>query len=228
MSLYTRRSFNRSPPIFKTKEVVDFKLVLKLKRSAKDNWKNGRFKSNQLIGHTDAVSSLAFNGTYVVSSSYDSTLKIWDYQSGLCRHTIPSSPSECMEIDYSNHRVITGSKNGNINIWDIESGTNQFTEKAHYGPVTALKGNYNSTVFCSGSKDNTVKLWDVASKKLATTIRHDMKKISGVEWCTQDRNHLFLRGGKQIGLLDAETGQTIRLFSGHINDIHCFSAKFRK
>lgn len=47
-----------------------------------------------LVGHTDMISSAAFNhdGNLIVSAShYDKTIRIWDTQSGVCLKVIDAS-----------------------------------------------------------------------------------------------------------------------------------------
>ena len=41
-----------------------------------------------LLGHSDIVRCLQVNATFLISGSYDQTLKIWDLKTGICTNTL--------------------------------------------------------------------------------------------------------------------------------------------
>lgn len=62
--------------------------------------------------HRGLVNACAItpDGRYVVSGSYDSTLKVWDLQSGVCQSTLIDGPDgETAALDYLNNRIVSAS-----------------------------------------------------------------------------------------------------------------------
>ncbi|EFA85235.1 WD40 repeat-containing protein [Heterostelium album PN500] len=223
VSIVATSIYNLPSEILITGENVNFKWVMKEKKSARDNWRNGKYEVTTLVGHSEPISSILFNGESIISSSYDKSLRVWDYSSAECKLVIPTNDVECMQLDHTNKQVITGTKNGHINLWDITDGTQKFSEKGHLYFISSLKGNYNSTLFCSGAKDKTIKLWDVLQNKMVSSIGFPKSALLNIEWCEDQKNHIVVSGGNILSLIDVETGQTVRNFQGHTNDIHCFS-----
>ena len=41
-----------------------------------------------LSGHTNRVYSLQFDGVHVVSGSLDTSIRVWDVETGACRHAL--------------------------------------------------------------------------------------------------------------------------------------------
>ena len=39
-------------------------------------------------GHTNRVYSLQFDGVHVVSGSLDTSIRVWDVETGACRHAL--------------------------------------------------------------------------------------------------------------------------------------------
>jgi len=229
MNLYKKKSFHKQLLKHNVHE-IDFKCVLKLRNNAQSNWKNGRFKCSVLQGHKENISSIIFNGSKIVSASYDSTIKVWDYYSNECIDTLMNKTTvTTMQFDHTNKKIITGSNQGFVNIWNLETKTLESTTKAHYGFIGCLKGNYNSSIFCTGSKDKELAIWDIDRGCLIRKMGSHRMGISNIEWCNINPNHLISTGGDTAKLWDVETGQCLRSLTGDAVIINnsCLSLKDR-
>ena len=80
-----------------------------------------------LEGHNDCVFTVEFNhtGTYVVSTSEDEMIRIWDVATGkLYRVLIGHNDSVVYACFNTYNTMITSaSSDQTVRIWDIESGT---------------------------------------------------------------------------------------------------------
>jgi len=61
---------------------------------------------------------------YIISGSDDSTLKVWDIETGKLLHTLKghSSSVTAVVLTENGRRVISSSHDKTIKLWDIESG----------------------------------------------------------------------------------------------------------
>jgi WD40 repeat protein len=63
----------------------------------------------QLKAHTDLVTSLQFDDTKVISCSYDSTLKMWDMQTGQLLWDISPYGVFMWALQYIDNTLMVGS-----------------------------------------------------------------------------------------------------------------------
>lgn len=135
------------------------------------------------VGHTNAVTSLvlfnhiASGGTYILSSSLDRTIKVWNALSGECVANESHSSgivSMCITKDMKmNDILLIGLENGNIQCRNLmPSGTIQspfqmlFTLNSRYsaghtdGPVQCIIGGPSST-FYSGGTDGKMLIFSM-------------------------------------------------------------------
>ena len=101
-----------------------------------------------LIGHNNAVFSVAFNtdATQIVSGSADSTIKIWDSETGLCLKTLTGHNNWVRSVAFNTDatQIISGSDDNTIKIWDIETGICLRTLKGHTNTVSSVAIEYTN------------------------------------------------------------------------------------
>ena len=72
-------------------------------------------------GHTDLVGLVDLSHGYVVSASADSTLRIWDPDTGECRHTLDGHADCITSFQHNGNMVLSGSKR-TLTMWDVRTG----------------------------------------------------------------------------------------------------------
>ena len=96
---------------------IDFDLI----------YKNGISKSGQCLktldGHNHWVSSVGYSpdGQFIVSGSFDQSIKIWDAETGQCLNTLVGHNNWIHNVGYSpdGQFIVSGSSGDHsIKIWD--------------------------------------------------------------------------------------------------------------
>lgn len=71
-----------------------------------------------MSGHTAIIRCLKIVDLKIaVSDSGDMTLRIWDIETGICRHILTGhqGPIRCLEV--SGKLIVSGSNDGNCKVW---------------------------------------------------------------------------------------------------------------
>jgi len=97
-----------------------------------------------LEGHTSRVWSVAFSpippttlskgeeGEILASASSDQTVKLWDVQTGACRHTLQGHTNLVWSVAFSpdGRTLASGSQDETIKLWDVQTGQSLKTLRA--------------------------------------------------------------------------------------------------
>nr|KMM64925.1 F-box/WD repeat-containing protein lin-23 [Coccidioides posadasii RMSCC 3488] len=141
------------------------------RRILEDNWLNGRFKNFQLPhplypweAHRECIYAIQFSGNWLVSSSRDRTLRIWNLETRRLRYPPllgHKGSVLCLQFDASEEEdiIISGSSDRNVIIWRFSTGEKlQVLSNAHLDSVLSLRFDKRYLVTCS--KDKLIKVWN--------------------------------------------------------------------
>lgn len=177
--------------------------------------------------HKDVVHSLelAPNGN-LISSSEDSTIKIWNIEEGKCLKTLTDHTDSVFRILLLETGDLASASNDmSIKLWDMKTGKckRTFTEYpcehklSHSGTVTSLEQrNPNELISCSA--DGTIKFWNLLNRKHIRTLVGHTDSIFGIKVndldqlvsCSRDRT---------IKFWDLITGQCTHTIHAHNLDV---------
>jgi len=63
-----------------------------------------------------------FDGIHVVSGSLDTSIRVWDVKSGVCRHTLMGHQSLTSGMELRDNLLVSGNADSTVKIWDINTG----------------------------------------------------------------------------------------------------------
>ncbi|XP_055622084.1 protein qui-1 isoform X3 [Toxorhynchites rutilus septentrionalis] len=176
--------------------------------------------SNSLVhtfkGHSAPVTFMIVQSQYLISSSEDTTVIVWDMQTltmklKICEHI---APVICVTLALENKYIISGGDDCSIIVSLFGSGKLVTRINHHRGPVTALHVAMPSEVLVSSSHDCTVCLWSLQDFTLLNCIQlahpvHNIQiscdSIFLVAYCSD--NGLYLRA--------LATGTDLHALKGH-------------
>ncbi|XP_054709870.1 WD repeat and SOCS box-containing protein 1-like isoform X2 [Uloborus diversus] len=132
----------------------------------------------ELMDHTDMVSHLSFNPTgnlVLISSSYDGTLKIWDFhEDGNMFQTLKmnSRPiySCCWSPDGKTIASVGMCKL--VYIWDVKTLKLKAKLEGHLHDIVACAFSTDSCLIASASWDTRLILWDAYSGQMLKCFGH--------------------------------------------------------
>lgn len=171
---------------------------------------------NTFRGHKDWIRSIAFSpdGRLIASGSDDSSVRIWDVETGTTQHTLTIERAYIYCVAFSfRGTVAAGSDDNSITLWDSATGRliKQLPDQSR--TVNAICFSENGSKLASASSRD-VRIWD-----LDTYEFNDMEGNSDIARCVDfSRDGKLLAAGSddtRIRVWDVESRELRQTFNGH-------------
>lgn len=82
-----------------------------------------RFTSNlKFKKNLTQFSILQFDGVHVVSGSLDTSIRVWDAETGALKHTLMGHQSLTSGMELKNNILVSGNADSTVKVWDILTG----------------------------------------------------------------------------------------------------------
>ena len=147
-------------------------------------WEVSKKRSRNVFkGHLDNVYAVDFSpdGRFLISGSYDSTLRIWNMRDGSSRiFDHANGGISCVRVSPDGKHVAAGKFDGEVLIWELRSGRVVATLEGHADIVDCVVFMPNGEGLVSSGGDGTLKCWDVSGLISAQTSD---EKGNGAEPC---------------------------------------------
>jgi len=143
-----------------------------------------------LRSHTARVSAVKSSPDGdTVSCGFDSTIRTWDIERGLCSHTITLSekPFLALALPTTPETALAASADRGVTLFDLRAGATtaaaaKFPHAATPAAIVFAQG--SGTQFASGAYDGVVRVWDVrsATREVANARVWDGQKVLALDW----------------------------------------------
>jgi guanine nucleotide-binding protein subunit beta-2-like 1 protein len=181
-----------------------------------------------LRGHSHYVQDivLSSDGQFGLSGSWDSTLRLWDLNTGVTTRRFVGHTKDVLSVGFSadNRQIVSGSRDKTIKIWntlgeckytlggpDSPDGHTEWVSSVKFSPNTA------NPIIVSGGWDKVVKVWSLAQAKLKTNLYGHTGYINTVT--VSPDGSLCASGGKDGTAMLWDLSEGKHLYSLEGNDI---------
>ncbi|KAJ6611758.1 WD40-repeat-containing domain protein [Mycena sp. CBHHK59/15] len=149
-----------------------------------------------LKSHIARVSGVTFNDEKTAySCGFDSTVRSWDLEHGVCTNTITSSEKPFLSLSLAPSSapstVLVSSTDRTISQFDLreQQSSSSLTLTHPATPSCIVRSPTHPHQILSGAYDGAVRVWDLRSVKGATPVAifkawDGEKKVLGVDWKT--------------------------------------------
>ena len=159
---------------------------------------------------------LQFDDHILATGSYDSTIKIWDIETGEELRTLKGHTSGIRCLQFDDTKLISGSIDKTLKIWNWRTGECLTT---YYGPISGVVGlHFDGGILASGSMDKTIKIWDFADKS-TFTLRGHTDWVNAVRVDEASRTLLSASDDCSVRLWDLDSRTEIKTFEGHVGQV---------
>ncbi len=118
-----------------------------------------RESKHTLRGHTSTVRCLKMSDyRTAISGSRDTTLRIWDIETGLCKNVLVGHLASVRCLEIKGDVVVSGSYDTTAKVWSISEGRCLRTLNGHFSQIYAIA--FDGKRIATGSLDTSVRIWD--------------------------------------------------------------------
>ena len=171
----------------------------------------GKLISN--LEHGDKVLTIVWSSDrkILASGSNDSTIKLWDVNTGDCIRVLTGHSDSVKAISFSpdGETLASSSDDSTIKLWDVATGQYFQTWRGHNDTVNSLAFSPNEPILVSGSKDCTIKFWNVYTGQCIKTIS-EQAAVTSVVFSPDGKTVASGSQDGQIKLWDVQTGECLQ------------------
>jgi WD40 repeat protein len=177
-----------------------------------------------LEGHKDWVKGCAVDpmGDFIVSASFDKTLKVWDAQTGIELQTLKGHTNGVngCAVGPLKTFIVSASSDETLKLWDARTRNELHILKGHtsevYGCAVSPAGNF----IVSTSSDKTLKLWDARTRTELHILTDHEDMVNG---CAVSPDGSWIVSASSDGTLkvwDVLTGDLRLTLANHTDGVY--------
>jgi WD40 repeat protein len=127
---------------------------------------------NALSGHSGWINAIAVtgDGKQAISSSCDSTLRLWDIDSGKELRTLAGHSGSVTHVVILSDgaRVVSASTDNTIKTWDLNTGSELHSFAGFVSPAADLAVSSDGKWLTCVSENKGIRIWSNEGKEIAT------------------------------------------------------------
>ncbi len=155
---------------------------------------------NLLQDHQSGVNCVAFSsdGEYIVSSSADGTVRLWDKEGNPIGNPFTGHESSVSSVAFSHDSKLIVSSGNDIRLWNIEGKLigKPFTD--HQSHANSVAFSPDSKLIVSGGDDGTLKLWDTKGNLIGNPFTGHESDVNSVAFSSTEK---YIVSGSDDGTL---------------------------
>lgn len=179
-----------------------------------------------LTGHRNPITRVAFHPvfTLLASASEDTTIRIYDYESGEYERTLKGHTKAVQDLafDPKGNFLVSCSNDLSIKIWDLQQDYKCIkTLFGHDHSVSSVAFLPSGDMIASASRDKTIMLWELSTGFCVKTIAGHLEWVRFIQPSQDGRLLVSCSSDQTARIWDVSTGVCKTEYRGHDNVVEC-------
>ncbi|KAJ1667062.1 ubiquitin-binding SDF ubiquitin ligase complex subunit met30 [Coemansia sp. RSA 1813] len=107
---------------------------------------------------------------FMITGSLDSTMRVWDIETGECLDTIFGHVEGIWSMTFNALRIVSGSNDGMLKVWDTTTHACNFTLQPTQAAINCVA--ISDTRLILGDNDGNIRVFDFRDRRLCGTDAH--------------------------------------------------------
>ncbi|KDN50422.1 putative platelet-activating factor acetylhydrolase ib alpha subunit [Tilletiaria anomala UBC 951] len=197
------------------------------RRSAgNQDWTPRNPARHTLQSHRSPITRVAFHPVFsqLVSASEDSTIKVWDWETGEFERTLKGHTKAVQDVDFDSkgNFLVSCSSDLTIRVWDTNNEWR--TTKTLFGhdhSVSSVRFLPGDVHIASASRDRTIRIWEFASGYCTKTLSGHVEWVRCVTPSDDGRLLLSASNDQTARIWDLSSGESKVEMRGHEHVVEC-------
>jgi WD40 repeat protein len=176
---------------------------------------------HKFTGHNDAIYSLEFtpDGKYIVTGSFDQTLKMWDTATGKEVRTFGGQQGHqkmvlCVALSPNGQMMVSGGLDNQLKVWDVPSSS-PLKSLANNAEINDIALTTDSKKVATAGKDGLVKIYNVDDGKELFKLEGHAGEVKSVAFSANNAVVGSAGVDGTVRFWNATNGQPMSVIGGH-------------
>jgi WD40 repeat protein len=151
----------------------------------------------------------------------DETLRIWEVETGVCRHVLPNPGGSVLTCTFHPTQAIVATGHGNCTtkLWNAETGECLTTLVGQSNQIWSIAFSPDGEILATADAGGTIKLWHLTTGECYATATGHIGIIYNLAISPDGATLASAASDSTIRVWNLATGQCLRALLGHTNSV---------
>ena len=185
------------------------------------------FPGKVVKGHNGKITDLVAK-TYLMTSSLDSSIKVWDKDLSLIHSLTHTTPINKVCF-ISDEKIVSANQNNTFSVWDLKTCKLSFEVELQDNSIKALIVSSCGEFIIAGTNDAYIQYWDLKDIETGSFVDFVAHESAITNICTNQSGNLFFTSSKDRTVKvwqSCKEIQQVKILKGHQGSVNCMTASF--
>ena len=169
---------------------------------------------NRLRNHSAGVLDVCFDSKHIVSCSKDTTICVWDRESGQVLRTLTGHRGPVNAVQLRDELLVSASGDGIAKLWNLLSGSCAKEFSSEFRGLACVEFSPDSRTVYAGGNDQIIYQFDAITGELVRQLKGHGKLVRSLHLDSINRRIISGSYDYSVHAYDADSGDMMCDFAG--------------